>query len=120
MHMHAALMYALNALNAYALNVFQHCPSHPSLGTSCFLESPSRSGVTVLSRQPSSGAFAGLATGLCFPHLMASGSQSPLVLNTTVVEVDQEKVWQRDWEVGALGSGLGGQDKEAAQPQPVP
>lgn len=53
---------------------------------------------------------------------MASGSQSPLVLNTTVVEVDQEKVWQRDWEVGALGSGLGWQeqDKEAAQPQPVP
>lgn len=54
---------------------------------------------------------------------MASGSQSPLVLNATVVEVDQRRFGKgRDWEVGALGSGLGwqGQDKEAAQPQPVP
>lgn len=88
MHMHTTLMSSLPTLP------FRSQPGDSLLSVSVTFKqpcpSPSHSGVTVLPGQPSSGAFAGLATGLWFPHLMASGvSQSPLILNTTVVEVHQ-------------------------------
>lgn len=41
---------------------------------------------------------------------MASGSQSPLVLNTTVVEVDQRKFGKGDGKLAPWGLAWGGRD----------
>lgn len=109
MHMHTALMSSLptspfrsqpgDSLLSVSVTFKQLCPS------------PSHSGVTVLPRQPSSGAFAGLATGLWFPRLMGSGvSQSPLILNTTVVEVDQRRFGKGTGKLAPWGLTWGSRD----------